>query len=105
MYTTQKAKNADFARENSSLDCAGLSRLLRLLGVSRVSESPGRDILSAADFGKFIGVSREVVRVKHQRNEVLGLKGAKRGPRFPKWQVTSDGGLLPELPTSAVFSA
>lgn len=27
----------------------------------------------------------------------LGLKGAKRGLRFPKWQVSSDGGLLPEL--------
>jgi hypothetical protein len=40
----------------------------------------------------------EAVRAKHQRNEVLGLKGAKRGLRFPKWQITSNGGLLPELP-------
>jgi hypothetical protein len=68
-------------------------------GVSRAVEIlSGRDMLSAADFAKFIGVSREAVRAKHQRNEVLGLKGAKRGLRFPKWQVTSDGGLLPELP-------
>ena len=29
---------------------------------------------------------------------MLGLKGAKPGLRFPKWQVTSDGGLLPNLP-------
>jgi hypothetical protein len=55
-------------------------------------------MLSAADFAKFIGVSRESVRTKYQRNEVLGLKGAKRGLRYPKWQVTFDGGLLPELP-------
>jgi hypothetical protein len=55
-------------------------------------------MLSAADFAQFIGVSRESVRTKYQRNEVLGLKGAKRGLRYPKWQVTSDGGLLPELP-------
>lgn len=24
--------------------------------------------------------------------------GAKRGVRYPAWQVTDDGGLLPELP-------
>ena len=68
-------------------------------GVSRAVEILSRrDMLSAADFGKFIGVSREAVRTKYQRNEVLGLQGAKRGLRYPKWQVTSDGGLLPELP-------
>jgi hypothetical protein len=68
-------------------------------GVSRAVEIlSGTEMLSAADFAKFIGVSREAVRAKHQRNEVLGLKGAKRGLRFPKWQVTSDGGLLPKLP-------
>ena len=55
-------------------------------------------MLSGSAFAKFIGVSREAVRTKHQRHEVLGLKGAKRGLRFPKWQVTSDGGLLPDLP-------
>src|SRR5260221_12815626 len=53
---------------------------------------------SGSAFAKFIGVSREAVRAKHQRHEVLGLKGAKRGLRFPKWQVTSNGGLLPDLP-------
>jgi hypothetical protein len=71
----------------------------RAMGVSRAVEILSqRDMLSAADFGKFIGVSREAVRTKYQRNEVLGLQGAKRGLRYPKWQVTSDGGLLPELP-------
>jgi len=68
-------------------------------GVSRAVEIlSGREMLSAADFAKFIGVSREAIRAKHQRNEVLGLKGAKRGLRFPKWQITSNGGLLPGLP-------
>jgi hypothetical protein len=55
-------------------------------------------MLSASAMAKFIGVSREAVRAKHQRREVLGLKGTKRGLRFPKWQVTSDGGLLPQPP-------
>jgi len=58
----------------------------------------GREMLSASASAKLIGVSREAVRRKHQRYEVLGLKGAKRGLRFPKWQVTPNSGLLPELP-------
>src|SRR5260370_32061118 len=58
----------------------------------------GRDMLSGSAFAKFIGVSREAVRAKRQQHEVLGLRGAKRGLRFPKWQVTSDGSLLPGLP-------
>lgn len=55
-------------------------------------------MLSASGFAKFIGASRELSGQKHQRHEVLGLKGAKRGLRFPKWQVTFNGVLLPELP-------
>jgi hypothetical protein len=38
------------------------------------------------------------VKAKRYRHEVLVLNGAKRGLRFPRCQVTSDGGLLPELP-------
>lgn len=68
-------------------------------GVSRAAQIlAGPDMLSAAELAKFIGVSREAVRAKYQRREVLGLKGAKRGLRFPKWQVSPDGALLPELP-------
>jgi hypothetical protein len=58
----------------------------------------GRDMLSAAEFAKFIDVSQGAVRGKHQRHEVLGLKGAKRELRFPEGQLTSNGGLSPELP-------
>jgi hypothetical protein len=47
-------------------------------GVSRAVEIlSGREMLSAVEFAKFIGVSREAVRGKHQRHEVLGLHGAK----------------------------
>jgi len=68
-------------------------------GANRAAEILARsDMLSADAFARFIGVSREAVRLKCQRREVLGLEGAKRGVRFPKWQVTSNGGLLPELP-------
>jgi hypothetical protein len=40
-------------------------------------------MLSASTFAKFIGVSLEAVRGKHQRYEILALKGAEQGIRFP----------------------
>ncbi|WP_375268721.1 antitoxin Xre/MbcA/ParS toxin-binding domain-containing protein, partial [Phenylobacterium sp.] len=49
-------------------------------------------------FATLIGATRETVRQKLKRREVLGLQGAKRGVRYPAWQVTRDGGLLPGLP-------
>src|SRR5258708_1087132 len=67
-------------------------------GVSRAVETQsGREMLSAAEFAKFIGVAREAVRGKHQRAEVLGLHGAKRGFRFTKWEVTPNGKLSADL--------
>jgi hypothetical protein len=57
-------------------------------GVSRAVEILSeQEMLSAADFATFIGVSQQAVRAKHRRNEVRGLKGAKRGLRFSKWQA------------------
>jgi hypothetical protein len=70
----------------------------RARGVQRAAEiltSP--EMLSADGFAEMIGVSREAVRLKRQRHEILGLEGAKRGVRFPQWQVTADGSLLPGL--------
>lgn len=58
----------------------------------------GPDMLSSADFAKLIRVSSEAVRLKRDKHEILGLEGAKRGIRFPEWQITSNGGVLPELP-------
>ena len=55
-------------------------------------------MLRADDFAQLIGATRETVRQKLKRREVLGLQGAKRGIRYPAWQVTQDGGLLPALP-------
>ncbi|SMF52358.1 Protein of unknown function [Tistlia consotensis] len=71
----------------------------RARGAARAAEIlAGPDMLSADDFARLIGVTREAVRQKATRREALGLQGAKRGVRYPAWQVTRDGGLLPELP-------
>jgi hypothetical protein len=40
-------------------------------------------MLLGNSFSKFIDVSRVAIRGKDQRHEVPGLKGAKRGLRFP----------------------
>jgi hypothetical protein len=56
------------------------------------------NMLSAADFAASLDMSGETVRQKTKRREILALRGAKQGKRFPRWQVTPNGGLLPELP-------
>jgi hypothetical protein len=67
----------------------GFSRAVEILS--------GHKMLSAAQFAKLIGVSREAVRAMRQLHEVLVVKGAKRRLHFPKRQVTPNGGLLAEL--------
>jgi hypothetical protein len=54
-------------------------------------------MLSADAFAQLIGATRETVRQKLRRREVLGLAGAKRGVRYPAWQVSGEGALLPRL--------
>jgi hypothetical protein len=58
----------------------------------------GPEMLSSDAFAHRIGVTRETVRQKLGRHEILGLSGAKRGVKFPGWQILDDGSLLPGLP-------
>ena len=64
--------------------------------VAQILNSP--DMLSADAFADEIGATRETVHKKRRRHEVLGLEGPKRGVRFPKWQVSGSGELIPSLP-------
>ena len=64
--------------------------------VAQILNSP--DMLSADAFANEIGATRETVHKKRRRHEVLGLEGPKRGVRFPKWQVSGSGELIPSLP-------
>lgn len=68
----------------------GAVRLAEILG--------GPEMANAEDFARMIGASRETVNQKRRRHEVLGLEGPKRGLRFPQWQLTDAGELLPGLP-------
>lgn len=55
------------------------------------------DMLSADDFAALLGTTRVTVNAKRQSGQALGLDGAKRGYRFPAWQVDRNGKLYPEL--------
>jgi hypothetical protein len=70
----------------------------KVRGATKVTEIlRGADMLTARDFGQLIGASHETVNAKRKRQEVLGLEGATRGVKYPRWQVTDAGLLLPGL--------
>jgi hypothetical protein len=58
----------------------------------------GEDMLSADEFAELLGTSRVTVNAKRQNHQVLGLEGAKRGFRFPDWQIGEDGKPFEALP-------
>ncbi|WP_424632138.1 XRE family transcriptional regulator [Bradyrhizobium sp. SYSU BS000235] len=68
-------------------------------GRSRAAEIlNGDDMLSADAFAKMLGTTRVTVNTKRQSGRVLGLDGAKRGFRFPIWQLDAEGKPYAELP-------
>jgi len=57
----------------------------------------GDDMLSADAFAKMLGTTRVTVNAKRQSGQILGLDGAKRGFRFPVWQLDAEGKPYAEL--------
>ncbi|ACL62692.1 hypothetical protein [Methylobacterium nodulans] len=57
----------------------------------------GDDMLSAEAFAELLGTTRVTVNAKRQSGQLLGLDGAKRGFRFPVWQLDPNGKPYPEL--------
>lgn len=58
----------------------------------------GEEMLPAEAFAELLGVSRVTINTKRQRHEVLALDGAKRGFRFPAWQVDENGKPFAAIP-------
>jgi DNA-binding transcriptional regulator YiaG len=87
--------------QKSKRDLDAALHAARSRGRAKVAEILRRnDMLSADKFAALIGVSRMTVNAKWQQRQVLGLDGAKRGIRFPAWQIGEDGkpfSVLPEL--------
>lgn len=57
-----------------------------------------REMLSTAEMADRLGMSEEGVRLKRKRHEILGLEFAKRGIRYPSWQVVGDHQLIRHMP-------
>jgi hypothetical protein len=80
-------------RLEASLQAARDRGLLRSAQILNQS-----DMLTAEELAKRLGVSRRTVNTRRRKRELLGLGGAKRGYRFPAWQVDDDGRVFEALP-------
>jgi hypothetical protein len=58
----------------------------------------GPEMLSADQLAARIGTSRMTVNAKRKKHQLLGLEGARRGMRFPAWQIGDDGKPFAALP-------
>ena len=56
------------------------------------------EMLSTAEMAQRLRMSEEGIRLKRKRQELLGLEFAKRGIRYPIWQLLENQRLLPDLP-------
>jgi hypothetical protein len=71
----------------------------RQRGGKRVAEILAeKDMLSADEMARLLGASRMTVNTKRRNHQLLGLQGAKRGYRFPQWQIGEDGKPFNALP-------
>lgn len=88
----EKAERLVATPETTELDAA-LQRA-RERGKKRAAEIlAGPEMLSAGEFASYLGMSRVSVNNKRKSCQLLALHGAKRGYRFPRWQV--DGNSRP----------
>jgi hypothetical protein len=82
-------------------DLEGALAAARERGGLRIAEIlGGKDMLSADAFATLLGTTRVTVNAKRQNRQVQAMEGAKRGFRFPEWQIGLDGkpfAVIPEL--------
>jgi hypothetical protein len=57
----------------------------------------GDDMVTGEQLADMLGTSRMTVNTRRQNGQLLGLNGAKRGYRFPTWQLDADGKPYAEL--------
>lgn len=79
---------------------AGAIARARARGERRAAEIlDGPEMLNSDTMADRLGVSRETVNRMRRRGELLGLEGARRGVRYPDWQLLPPGQLpLPRMP-------
>lgn len=71
----------------------------RARGRSRAAETlASPDMLTAEALARRLGVSRMTVNTWRKAGRLVGLSGAKRGYRFPVWQLDGHGEPFADLP-------
>jgi hypothetical protein len=95
----ESAQEAEPAGNELDGDLESALAAARERGQARIAEIlKGDDMLTVEEFAHLIGTSRVTVNAKRQNHQVLGLEGARRGFRFPKWQIGEDGKPFAALP-------
>ncbi len=91
-----EARLVRIGTEGDALDAALAAAKTR--GQGKVTDIlKGEGMLNAREFGQLIGASHETVNARRKTGEILGLEGATRGVRYPRWQLTDAGLPLPGL--------
>lgn len=86
------------AEERSALDAA------RARGDEWMREELEKGgLVSAEQFAEMCGLSRQAINERRQKNQLLAVRGVKRGYRFPLWQLQSNvskniGAVITALP-------
>ena len=87
--------------EGGAARAGGLTDALeraRARGRGRAAEVlRGPEMLSGEALGRLLGISRQAVDDRRRRGELLALDGPSRGLRYPAWQITEDGHVVPGL--------
>ena len=94
-----KKPSARAKAPSAPLDIDSALAAARQRGEVRIAEIlAGDDMASADAFAALLGITRQSLHARLGKHQVLGLEGAKRGFKFPTWQITSDGKPLAGLP-------
>lgn len=56
------------------------------------------EMLNSESMARRLGITRETVNAMRHDGRLLGLEGARRGVRYPAWQLDNDGRLLKIMP-------
>lgn len=71
---------------------------LKQLSAAPPPVATGPGLLSGEDFAARIGLSRQRLNDWRRAGRILGIEAAKRGFRYPEWQIGRDGRILPDIP-------
>jgi hypothetical protein len=64
--------------------------------IAKLFDDP--EMLSSDGMARRLGITRETVNAMRHDGRLLGLEGARRGIRYPAWQLDRDGRLLQIMP-------